>query len=133
MSSAMPNVMPIAAPSTAPLRRADAAKRMRVSIKTLRHYEKRGLINPPRTRVGWRLYERKDLERIEQILAFKAMGFGLAQIASLLDASPDVVAAALAAQEVHLEGQAKQIAEALDAVRDARARHGDRSLLAQAA
>ncbi|HEV7691491.1 MAG TPA: MerR family transcriptional regulator [Hyphomonadaceae bacterium] len=101
---------------------AEAARRMRITIKTLRHYERRGLLEPRRTSKGWRVYERADLARLEQVLAFKAMGFGLAQIASLLDASSDVVASALATQELNLEGQMKQLNGALDAVRIARAK-----------
>ena len=104
----------------AALRPAEAARRTGVTIKTLRHYEKRALLKPKRTARGWRVYERKDIERLEQILAFKAMGFGLSQIASLLDTSPDVIATALAAQELNLKGQAREIGEALDAVRKAR-------------
>jgi DNA-binding transcriptional MerR regulator len=101
---------------------AEAAKTLRVSIKALRHYEKRGLLRPKRTRAGWRVYEPAELERLSRILTLKAMGFELAQIASLLDATPDAMASALAAQELKLKGQAKTINEALDAVRDARRR-----------
>ena len=99
---------------------AEAARRMRITIKTLRHYERRGLLKPKRTAKGWRVYSHEDLARLEQVLAFRAMGFGLAQIASLLDASPDTVASALAAQELNLKGQVKQLNEALDTVRIAR-------------
>jgi DNA-binding transcriptional MerR regulator len=99
---------------------AEAARRMRVTIKTLRYYERRGLLTPGRTTKGWRVYGREDMARLERIMAFRAMGFGLSQIASLLDASPDVVAAALAGQELTLKGQVKQLNEALEAVRIAR-------------
>jgi DNA-binding transcriptional MerR regulator len=99
---------------------AEAARRMRITIKTLRHYEKRGLLKPKRTSKGWRVYETGDLERLRQILAFKAMGFDLAQIAGLVDAAPDAVASALAVQELKLKGQMKQLNDALDAVRKAR-------------
>src|ERR1700740_710761 len=82
------------------------AKRKGVSIKALRHYEKLGLLQPQRTPRGWRIYARADLLRLDEILAFRAMGFELAQIASLLDATPDAIAAALAAQELHLTTKA---------------------------
>jgi DNA-binding transcriptional MerR regulator len=101
---------------------AEAARRMRITIKTLRHYEKRGLLKPRRTAKGWRVYSHEDLARLDQVLAFKAMGFGLAQIASLMDASPDALAFALAAQELHLKGLVKQLNDALGAVRVARGR-----------
>ena len=99
---------------------AQAARRLRVSIKALRHYEKRGLLRPKRTRSGWRVYEPEELERLSRILALKAMGFGLSQIAGLLDATPEAMASALATQELQLKGEAKCIRDALDAVRDAR-------------
>jgi DNA-binding transcriptional MerR regulator len=101
---------------------ADAARRMRVTVKALRHYEKRGLLKPKRARNGWRVYDRTDLSRLERILAFKAMGFGLAQIASLLDATPDALAEALATQEFRLKGEVRKLNDALDAVRTMRGR-----------
>lgn len=99
---------------------AAAARRLGVSIKALRVYEARGLLTPKRTRQGWRYYAPEDLDRLSRALAFKAMGFGLNQIASLLDAGPDEVAAALAAQEHQLNLRRAALDEALEAVRDAR-------------
>ncbi len=114
--------MPVVALANMLLGPADVARRMGLSIKTLRHYEKRGLLKPRRTAKGWRVYDREHLERLDRIQAFKAMGFGLAQIAGLLDATPEALAAALTGQELHLEGEARRIAEALDAVRAKRGR-----------
>ncbi len=101
---------------------AQAARRRNISIKTLRHYEKRGLVRPQRTAAGWRVYEKAELDRLARVLSLKAMGFGLSQIAGLLDAGPEAMAAALAAQEVLLEARSKALGDALDAVRDARQR-----------
>ena len=101
---------------------AEAARRMQITIKTLRHYERRGLLKPRRTAKGWRVYGREDVARLKQILAFKAMGFRLTQIARLLEASPDALALALAGQELELKSQIKQLNGALDAVRAARAK-----------
>jgi DNA-binding transcriptional MerR regulator len=112
---------------------AEAAKTLRISIKALRHYEKRGLLRPKRTQAGWRLYEPEELDRLSRILALKGMGFELSQIAGLLDAPPEAMAAALAAQELKLKGDAKTINEALDAVRDARRRLAPAVTLALAA
>jgi DNA-binding transcriptional MerR regulator len=112
---------------------AGAARRMGISVKTLRHYEKRGLLSPKRARNGWRVYEPDQLERLEQILAFKAMGFGLSEIASLLGAAPEALAGALAAQELSLEARIRRLRDELDAVRDARGRPADGRLRALAA
>lgn len=103
---------------------AAAARRLGVSIKALRVYEARGLLTPKRTRQGWRYYAPEDLDRLARALAFKAMGFGLSQIATLLDAAPDEVAAALAAQEHQLNTRRAALDEARDAVREARRRIG---------
>lgn len=101
---------------------AAVARRAGTTIKALRYYEKRGLLNPKRTEKGWRVYEAEELDRLERIHAFKAMGFSVAQIAGLLDATPDVLAAAFAGQELKLERQIEELSEALEAVRNASGR-----------
>ncbi|MBI5940640.1 MAG: MerR family transcriptional regulator, partial [Caulobacterales bacterium] len=65
---------------------AQAARRLGVSVKALRVYERLGLIKPRRTKQDWRVYTPEDIDRLARALAFKAMGFGLSQIAALLDA-----------------------------------------------
>lgn len=107
---------------------AQAARRLQISIKALRVYERHGLVKPARTARGWRRYATADLERLARVLAFKQMGFGLAQIASLLDAPPIQVAAALATQEQQLEQRRKAVDDALRALRTTRQRLGRASL-----
>lgn len=99
---------------------AEAARRLGITIKALRLYESWGLVKPTRTDRGWRLYTPEDIERIGQALAYKAMGFSLSQIVGLLDAGPDDMAVALAAQERQLIARRTAVDEALDAVRRAR-------------
>jgi DNA-binding transcriptional MerR regulator len=59
----------------------------RVSIATLRHYEKSGLLKPlaldPET--GYRYYSLDQLPRLNRILALKDLGFPLQQIAQILE------------------------------------------------
>lgn len=107
---------------------AEAARRLGISIKALRVYERLGLVTPRRTRRGWRVYRPQDMERLSRALAFKAMGFGLSQIAGLLDAGSDQVAAALAAQEAQLRDRRAELDNALENLRDARRRLGAPSL-----
>jgi DNA-binding transcriptional MerR regulator len=107
---------------------AAAARRLGISVKALRVYEQQGLIRPRRTRLGWRAYATEDLERVSRALDFKAMGFGLAQIAVLLDAGGDAVAAALVAQEVQLRQRRVAIDESLEALREARRNLGGPTL-----
>lgn len=57
-----------------------------VSIRTLHHYDNIGLLNPSAlTDAGYRLYSDADLERLQQILFFKEIGFRLDEIKEMLD------------------------------------------------
>ena len=60
-----------------------------VSVRTLHHYDRIGLLQPSvRTEAGYRLYGEKELLRLQQILFYKEMDFELKTIAGLLD-DPD--------------------------------------------
>lgn len=57
-----------------------------VSIRTLHHYDNIGLLNPSAlTDAGYRLYSDADLERLQQILFFKEIGFRLDEIKEMMD------------------------------------------------
>ncbi|MCY7961887.1 MerR family transcriptional regulator [Bacillus inaquosorum] len=57
-----------------------------VSIRTLHHYDHIQLLNPSAlTDAGYRLYSDADLERLQQILFFKEIGFRLEDIKEMLD------------------------------------------------
>lgn len=101
------------------MRPAIVARRMGVSIKTLRYYEKRGLLRPRRTAKGWRVYDEAEVDRLAQIAAYQSMGFGLSQIGALLDATPEAMAAALAQQELDLGEQIAEMQRAVERVREA--------------
>ena len=64
----------------------DFAKQAGVTIKTLRHYDKLGLLKPAwiNRYNGYRYYAPKQLTITGMILAYKDMGFSLGQIANLL-------------------------------------------------
>jgi DNA-binding transcriptional MerR regulator len=95
------------------------ARATRMSIKTLRYYERRGLIRPRRTANGWRVYGRDDVERLSRIQLFKRMGFGLAEIATLLDASAESLAASFCTQEIRLLQQREDLDVSLQVLRSA--------------
>ena len=63
---------------------AECAERIGLTVKALRLYEKRGLINPRRTGKNWRLYGVEDIARLNEILALKRLGLSLARITELL-------------------------------------------------
>jgi DNA-binding transcriptional MerR regulator len=56
-----------------------------VTIKTLHHYDRVGVLRPSRTAAGYRVYTSSDLVRLEQILALKTIGLALKDIRALLD------------------------------------------------
>ena len=58
----------------------------RVTVRTLHHYDELGLLSPSeRSEAGYRLYSYDDLARLQEILIWRALGFPLAEIVSLLD------------------------------------------------
>jgi MerR family transcriptional regulator, thiopeptide resistance regulator len=57
-----------------------------VTVRMLHHYDELGLLSPSeRSGAGYRLYSHEDLERLQEILIWRQLGFSLAEIASLLD------------------------------------------------
>ena len=65
-----------------------------VTVRTLHHYDEIGLVRPSaRTAAGYRAYSAGDVERLREVLAYRRLGFGLREIADLVDdPSTDAVA-----------------------------------------
>ncbi|MFI0978429.1 MerR family transcriptional regulator [Streptomyces sp. NPDC021093] len=60
-----------------------------VTVRTLHHYDTIGLLSPSgRSHAGHRRYSDLDLDRLQQILFYRELGFPLDQVAALLD-DPD--------------------------------------------
>ncbi|MEM7334882.1 MAG: effector binding domain-containing protein [Chloroflexota bacterium] len=68
------------------LKIGDFAKLAQVSTKTVRHYDKKGLLKPALIDrfTGYRYYTGEQISRLNQILALKEFGFTLDQIQTLL-------------------------------------------------
>lgn len=63
----------------------ELSKLTKVSVRTLHHYDKIGLLKPSLRRPnGYRLYSEKDLLKLQQILALKFFGFKLSRIKTLM-------------------------------------------------
>ena len=61
------------------------ARKAAVSIRTLRYYDKEGLLAPSRySESGYRLYTDRDLVDLQQILALKFLGLSLDEIKALM-------------------------------------------------
>jgi DNA-binding transcriptional MerR regulator len=70
-----------------------------VTVRTLHHYDELGLLSPSeRSGAGYRLYSHDDLERLQEILIWRQLGFSLVEIVSLLDDPGDDRLAALERQ-----------------------------------
>jgi DNA-binding transcriptional MerR regulator len=82
-----------------------------VSVRTLHHYDALGLVVPSsRSRTGYRRYSQRDLERLQEVLVYKQLGFGLDEIAGLLDDPGHDRRAALLRQRDLLAQQAERLA-----------------------
>src|SRR3954452_11758466 len=65
-----------------------------VTVRTLHHYDEIGLLSPSeRAATGYRRYDERDLDRLQQILYYRELGFSLEEIATILaDPRADPVA-----------------------------------------
>lgn len=95
----------------------EVAKMAGVSVRTLHHYDAEGLLAPSaRSNAGYRLYDDDDLTTLQQILFFKELGFGLADIGRLMHDPSFDRAAALRMQRRMLADKAVQLLDMMDAV-----------------
>lgn len=62
----------------------DLAREFDVTLRTLRFYEDKGLLNPKRDGMN-RLYSRRDRARLKLVLMGKRVGFSLTEIKNMLD------------------------------------------------
>jgi DNA-binding transcriptional MerR regulator len=90
-----------------------------MTVRALRVYERHGLIEPGRSSKGWRLYGPGELQRLNVIVTLKAFGMTLAQIRSLLKASPPPLASVLEMQLRACSAKRDAADKALDFVRAA--------------
>jgi MerR family transcriptional regulator, thiopeptide resistance regulator len=83
-----------------------------VTVRTLHHYDEIGLLSPgDRSSAGHRRYVEADLERLQQILLYRELGFTLEEIAAILD-DPDVEA------RIHLRRQHRLIQDRIARLRE---------------
>jgi DNA-binding transcriptional MerR regulator len=93
------------------------AKRSRVTVRTLHHYDRLGLLRPTgRSTSGYRRYSEKDLVRLQQIVTLKFIGFSLQEIRTLLDIHSTSLKEALNVQRRVLEQQRRELDRAIRAI-----------------
>jgi DNA-binding transcriptional MerR regulator len=89
------------------MRVGELARRAGLTVRTLHHYDEIGLLSPSaRTESGHRQYGAVEIERLQQIVSSRQLGFPLEEIRELLD-EPD--SSALRVIEMHIERVREQL------------------------
>jgi MerR family transcriptional regulator, thiopeptide resistance regulator len=95
------------------------AQKASVSVRTLRYYDKMGLLSPSQySESGYRLYSNEDLLTLQNILALKFLGFSLEEIRLLLQAGPKRLEDVLAQQKAMLEEKRTQLDSIIQALEE---------------
>lgn len=98
----------------------ELAKRMGVTVRTLQHYGREGLLAPSCiSEGGRRLYTNKDVVKLHQILSLKHLGFSLSDIKSRLISldKPAEVADILTEQAAIVQKKIEALSESLNALK----------------
>src|ERR1022692_854095 len=99
------------------LQAGEFAKRAGVTVRTLHHYDRVGLLKPgARSPAGYRLYGEDDVARLQHIAALKFLGVPLRRIKALLECSPLDLRETLRLQRRLLGDQRRRLDAALDAI-----------------
>jgi MerR family transcriptional regulator, thiopeptide resistance regulator len=90
-----------------------------LTVRTLHYFDSIGLVVPrARSEAGYRLYARADIERLQEVLFFRELGFGLEEIKAILD-RPDYSRGAVLRRQRRLlqtrVERAQRMIEAVDA------------------
>ena len=95
------------------LKIGDFAWLSQVTVETLRHYDRIGLLRPVRLDqfTGYRYYSLEQLPRLNRILALKDLGLPLEKIGLMLDqeVSADEIRGILEVKQVELEQQVQEV------------------------
>ena len=94
----------------------EVAKKMHVTVRTLQHYDREGLLPPAAINEGGRrLYTDRDLIKLHQILSLKHLGFSLDDIKNRLIPmdTPREMAAVLAQQAAAVQRKIDSLSESL--------------------
>ena len=93
------------------------AELSRVTVRTLHHYDRIGLLKPRKyDRNGFRLYGDAEFARLQQIMTLKFIGFSLTQIREILKEKEFDLAETLGLQKKILRAQRDRLNLALEAI-----------------
>jgi len=91
-----------------------------VTVRTLHHYDRIGLLKPSGyTRAGHRLYRKSDLVRLQQVVTLKFIGLSLKQIKDILDRNSFDLATALLQQREIIVEKRRHLEQAIKAIEKA--------------
>jgi DNA-binding transcriptional MerR regulator len=80
-----------------------------ISVRTLHHYDRIGLVRPRRETNGYRVYQAADVARLQQVLLFRACGLALSDIGRIIDDPAFDEGVALREQLARLQAQRADI------------------------
>lgn len=101
------------------LNASGAARRLGISPKALRLYERKGLVTPSRSGAGWRVYGPDEMRRAAEVARLRMLGFSLAEVARVLGGGD--LEGALGRHQSALEERLRALAATVGKVRSLRA------------
>jgi MerR family transcriptional regulator, thiopeptide resistance regulator len=104
--------------NTRQYRAHEFAKCAGITVRTLHHYDRLGLLRPRRSAAGYRLYRDADLDTLRLIRILKYVGFPLQRVKTLIADSAPRLAEALTAQRQTLQKKRADLEQALGALGD---------------
>lgn len=97
----------------------ELAKKMNVTVRTLQYYDKEGVLKPScQSEGGRRMYNKKDMVELHQILSLKFLGFSLEEIKeniTKLESASDVLIT-LARQKSVIKRKIEELSQAMAAI-----------------
>lgn len=97
-----------------------AARLAGVTVRTLHHYDEIGLLSPSdRSHAGYRRYDDPDLERLQRILFYRELGFGLDEIRDVMTDGTGDASAHLRRQHAMLRDRIRRLERMVGAVEKA--------------
>lgn len=106
-----------ASPSAALYQAHEFAELAGVTVRALHHYDRLGLLKPAhRSEAGYRLYSRKDLARLEQIVVLKFLGLSLREIGEVLRQETAALPQTLRRQQEVLTEKRRQLDKAISVI-----------------
>lgn len=94
----------------------ELAKRVGITSRTVRYYDSKGLLKPDeRSAVGYRLYDKKSVIRLQQIIVLKFLGLSLDEISSVLSQNEESTYSEIIERQLNsLRNRQEQLNKAID-------------------